>query len=136
MHAAAEDGKMMCLVTGDRGFLDLPVEVSDTFGYEVYSPDAFFCFVDDSNPNGVHAVAVRQALYWARKQGDVGKAGSLVDALRRAGCSMFAERVAAHLTEALSHPVPGETPRFFIDGWSLVSAVVRSARPYGAAQVW
>lgn len=116
VHAAAEDGKMMYLVTGDRGFLDLPEEVSDTFGYEIYSPDAFFCFVDDSNPHGVRAVAVRQALYWARKQGDVGKGGSLVDALRRSGCPVFAERVAAHLAEALSRPVLGGSQRFFIDG--------------------
>lgn len=116
VHAAAEDGEMMYLVTADRGFLDLPEDVTDAFGYEIYSPDEFFCFVDDSNPLGVRAVAVRQALYWARKRDGVGNQGSLVDALRKTGCSAFADRVAAHLAEALSRPVSGGSQRFFIDG--------------------
>ena len=126
VHAAAEDGKMAYLVTADRGFLDLPEEVTQSFGYEIYSPDEFFCFADDSNPRGVRATAVEQALYWARKQDGVHSDGSLVDALRRSGCPAFAERVAVHLDEALRSPAPAGPQRFFI------ATPVEGSDPQGA----
>lgn len=115
VHAAAEDGRMMYLVTGDRGFLDLPEEVTDGFSYEIYSPDDFFCFVDESNPRGVRDVAIQQALYWAQKADGASGGGSLVDALRRAGCPNFADRVAVHLADALRRPAFGSPRRLLID---------------------
>ncbi|WP_187995501.1 PIN domain-containing protein [Schaalia sp. JY-X159] len=117
VHAAAEDGGMMYLVTADRGFLDLPEKVTDEFSYEITSPDDFFCLVDDSQPALVCDVALRQLHYWSSKPSKPNL--TLVDALEKSGCPEFSRRVAKHLSQQLRIPIAGSRHHLKADANSL-----------------
>lgn len=93
VHAAAIAAQSDKLLTCDSGWRDLDDEVLDELPYEVYHPDSFFVLVDDSAPRVVRAVAVQQARYQYKRDGEV----DLPAWLRRAGCPTFAEHVRTHM---------------------------------------
>ena len=107
VHAAASQGRMMYLVTSDRDFLDLPDEVKDSLEYEVFSPDDFFCLVDDTQHLVVRQVSMSQLLYWSGRASNGFDSKSLPKALKDAGCPNFAERIQSTLTVELQIPVEG-----------------------------
>lgn len=107
VHWAATEGRMMYLVTSDRGFLNLPEEITETFHYEIMSPDAFFCQVDDSHHEAVRKVAMDQVTYWSR-QSELGRqTKQLHVALHDANCPHFAARIEKCLSQELRIPVNG-----------------------------
>lgn len=95
VHSAAASGDVDVLLTADGGF-----SFEDS-RYEVYTPDAFFCLADDSQPQLTTKVAMEQAMYWANRPSP----RPITEALARAGCPDFAERVNVRLTDALRRPV-------------------------------
>lgn len=92
VHAAAIAAGATYLITEDGKFRSEGIDL-DSLPYEVHSADSFLTLVDDSAPKRVRAAARTQEEYWARKP----RAKSLVEALRDAGCPVFAERVLEHL---------------------------------------
>lgn len=69
----------------------------DALPYEVYTPDQFFCLVDDGAPDSVREVCRDQIAYWNRRKRDGKKVKPLADALREAGCPEFATHVKTHV---------------------------------------
>lgn len=93
VHAAAIAGQVDILMTADKGFLDLPREVSDTLPYEICTSDHVFVLIDDGYPSVVRAVACAQWEYWRKK--DPGS--DLPAKLKASGCPDFAQRVSDHI---------------------------------------
>ncbi|MEJ7647682.1 MAG: hypothetical protein WKF57_01345 [Nakamurella sp.] len=92
VHAAAVAGEISCLVTSDSDFTRLTPAVMDLLPYEIHTPDSFFVSIDRRSPMSVLVVTREQHAYWTfRGRSD------LPDALRRAGCPHFADRVTGHL---------------------------------------
>ena len=93
VHAATLACSAQYLVTNNLA--DFPTEESDGLPYEVYRPDDFFVLVDEVAPALVASCVDRQIDYWTKRQDDV----EIVEALTRADCPQFAERVVRHLRE-------------------------------------
>jgi hypothetical protein len=92
VHAAAADTGAHILVTNNvRDFGD-----PDALPYELCTPDAFFCLIDDGAAAYVREVTRTQVAYWASRR-DKQKAIGLDQALVDAGCPEFAVRVQKHL---------------------------------------
>lgn len=93
VHAAALATSAHILLTQNTQDFGDP----DLLPYELYTPDQFFCLVDDGAPDAVGEVCRKQVDYWnARKR--AGKpVKPLAVALQAAGCSSFARRVKKHL---------------------------------------
>lgn len=91
VHAAALACRAQYLVTNNLS--DFPDEESDDLPYEVYRPDDFFVLIDEAAPALVASCVDRQIQYWTKRQDDV----EIVEALTRANCPQFAERVVSHL---------------------------------------
>lgn len=90
VHAAAVASGAGFLITDDKGFARM---ASDETPYEVISADDFFVLVDDSHPHLIAEATRNQIEYWlSRKQKAL-----LADHLIKAGCPMFAERIAGHV---------------------------------------
>ncbi|GAB3748266.1 PIN domain-containing protein [Microlunatus parietis] len=94
VHAAAMACEASYLMTVDGGFRSSTIELDD-LPYEVYKPDDFFVFVDDSWPYIVRRVTAEQDKYWSAIPGSK----SLAQALRDVGCPSFAVRVLQHLCQ-------------------------------------
>ncbi|MGO1592918.1 MAG: hypothetical protein ACTHW1_01385 [Ancrocorticia sp.] len=101
VHAAANQCGMDYLVTNDQGFLTLPETVTDGFHYETFSPDDFLCLLDDSNSRSIAKVTQEQNRYWQERS----SSRPLDEALERAGCPMFAQRVRTHIEAIARTPV-------------------------------
>lgn len=65
--------------------------------YDLYAPDEFFELVSENSRQGVQAVVLEQARYWAGRLKQDGKKRSLSEALINAGCPRFASSVEQHL---------------------------------------
>lgn len=96
VHAAAVACGAHVLLTNNDP-LDITTSPDDE-PYEIMCPDEFFLLVADSSPAALATVTRDQVAYWGRKEG----ARQLDDALNRAGCPQFAERVRTVLC-ALAH---------------------------------
>lgn len=94
VHTAATACGAQILLTADAGFTRLG-DASDLLDYEVFQPDDFLILIDDSDPDAVRAVTLRQAKYWSQRKGS----RKLDAALRAAGCPEFAGRISVHLRE-------------------------------------
>ncbi|MDR0416646.1 MAG: PIN domain-containing protein [Propionibacteriaceae bacterium] len=93
VHAAAQACGADFLLTEDHGFTATSAHAEATRRcYEVYTADAFFVLVDDSDPALVRRVTQQQADYWVGKRGTA----NLCESLRLARCPEFAERVHRH----------------------------------------
>lgn len=68
----------------------------DILPFEIYTPDQFFCLVDDTAAAHVRNVTILQEHRIGRRGRGV-PAEPLADALVAAGCPAFAERVSSHL---------------------------------------
>jgi len=91
VHDAAATGAHVLLtsqVPDSAGVDDLP--------FEIYTPDQFFCFVDDGAASRVRGAA-RQYDHRTRRPARGGAVESLTEALAAADCPGFAERVSTHL---------------------------------------
>ncbi|AZI58878.1 PIN domain-containing protein [Nakamurella antarctica] len=93
VHAAAATCHANILLTDDAGFAGPDGVEAAELPYEIYKPDQFFVLVDDASPDLVRRVTVEQQKYWLAKDGSA----NLPNALRKAGCNDFAERVRQHL---------------------------------------
>ncbi|MFT4189550.1 MAG: PIN domain-containing protein [Aeromicrobium sp.] len=93
VHAAAVASEASILLTADTGFTRLPHHTLDSLPYEVRTPDAFFVLIDDTDPASVRQVTVQQLDCWFQRDDEADLAGSL----RKAGCPLFARRVAGHV---------------------------------------
>lgn len=96
VHAAAVASGADVLLTCDR---------PDNFTagserYEVLSPDEFFLLVVKSNPRCLQPIIEEQIQYWARRPRHL----QLDDALRSAGCTVFAGRVKEELKRMARTP--------------------------------
>jgi hypothetical protein len=89
VDAAARACGAGVLLTVDGGWHKMTDEQLDALPYEPQYPDDFFCIVDDSFPEVIDKVLVKQMTYWFHRDGAI----DLPTALRAAGCSEFAERV-------------------------------------------
>lgn len=94
VHAAALACGAGILLTADNGFSS-PSAQEEESHYEVHAPDDFFVLVDDSAPDIVRAVVLKQQHYWLRRQGRA----NLPQTLIAAGCHHFADRVRNHLQD-------------------------------------
>ncbi|MEV8135752.1 PIN domain-containing protein [Microbacterium aurantiacum] len=103
LHAAAVESIADYLVSDDRGFEALN---KDSAPYEPHTADTFLCLIAENAPFAVQEVITRQLAYWSGREG----ARSLTDALREAGCPVFAGRVESAL-------------RAITDGRSVVGAL-------------
>ncbi|OFR89564.1 hypothetical protein HMPREF2863_08405 [Micrococcus sp. HMSC067E09] len=87
VHAAAVAGRADLVLT-----YNAPSDITttpDLEHYDVISPDDFFILVTDSNPHCLLPLVKIQFDYWSKKPGHA----QLDDALRKAGCPEFAQRV-------------------------------------------
>lgn len=96
VRAAATAGQFEMLLTCDGVLLGDPQHHGQAH-YEPIDPDQFFVLFDDSSPSTVAAVTSDQVRYFMKRDGEV----DLPEALRRAGCPVFAERVNGHLHQVL-----------------------------------
>jgi hypothetical protein len=80
------------LTSNGRDFGD-----ADLLPYEIYTPDEFFLLVDDSAPEQVRRVTLKQVKYWEAKEHRGENVKPLNVALADAGCNEFATRVRLHL---------------------------------------
>ncbi len=87
VHAAAVTGRADLVLT-DNSPADITTTPDDEH-YDVISPDDFFILTTDSNPHCLLPIVKTQFRYWSQKPGHA----QLDDALRRAGCPEFAQRV-------------------------------------------
>ena len=88
VHAATLACKAHYLVTNNIN--DFDGEHSDELPYEIVTPDDFLVLVDDVAPRLVADGVNRQLDYWGARQ-------DIVQALQRANCTQFAQRVLLHL---------------------------------------
>lgn len=102
VKAAADHTRADILLTGNTKDFGDP----DFLSYDLYTPDEFFCLVDDSSPSLVRAVTREQALYWQAEKDKGYTVKGLVEMLRAASCPNFARRVQGHLV-FLSGPPSG-----------------------------
>lgn len=93
VKAAADHCRADILLSGNVADFGDPDELS----YDLYTPDEFFCLVDDSAPHAVLAVTRQQNEYWNGRRVEGETVRRLGQALRLAGCEEFADRVHAHL---------------------------------------
>lgn len=107
VHAAAvASGAHLLLTNNGRDFGD-----PDLLPFEIYTPDEFFCLIDDGGSQCVQRVAVEQAKYWNGRR-STGQAVKTLDAaLLDAGCRQFAARVTSHLMAATNAARPRPTDR-------------------------
>jgi predicted nucleic acid-binding protein len=103
VHAAAIEAGVDYLVSDDRGFEVLD---KDSAPYEAHTADTFLCLVAENSPFTVQEVMMRQLAFWSERPGSK----SMTDALRDAGCHVFADRVELAL-------------RAITDGRSVVGAL-------------
>lgn len=95
VHAAAAACNAHYLVTNNNP-RDFGGDNLDLLPYEVCTPDDFLVLVDDVAPGLVTDAVGRQLDYWGVRQ-------DIVEALRRADCPQFAERVLRHLQRRALH---------------------------------
>lgn len=100
VHAAAVACRADIVLTCDRGFAELRPDQLDQLPYEVQHPDDFFILVDDSSPDIVERVVIKQATYHCKREGEA----NLPEHLSAAGCPKFAVRVRAHLAHLAVRP--------------------------------
>lgn len=93
VKAAADHTRADILLTGNTKDFGDP----DLLAYDLYTPDEFFCLVDDSSEALVRAVTMEQTLYWQAEKDKGYSVRGLVEMLRAAGCPNFANRVQGHL---------------------------------------
>lgn len=91
VHAAAVACGAGYLVTGDRGFHDLPDSAKASLPYSIYGPDEFLVLVAAQSP-GRFREAVRANLRYYSSKGERMSAALVV-----AGCPRFSQRVALEL---------------------------------------
>ncbi|RFA10758.1 hypothetical protein B7R54_17275 [Subtercola boreus] len=97
VNAAATHARSDILVTDNvRDFGEAKL-----LPYDVYSADAFLCLVDDGNSAAVRGVIREQGSYWQACEREGRATKGLEEALRRAGCPDFADRVREHRCEPL-----------------------------------
>ncbi|MFB1427003.1 MAG: hypothetical protein DI613_17740 [Kocuria rhizophila] len=87
VHAAAVAGRADLVLTFNAA-TDLTT-TPDEEHYDVITPDDFFVLVTDSNPRCLLPIVRAQFRYWSTKPGHA----QLDEALHRAGCPEFAQRV-------------------------------------------
>jgi hypothetical protein len=99
LHAVAVSASIDILLTCDTGLLSVELATRDVLPYEVMHPDDFFLLIDDSAPHVVKSVTAKQVEYWESRQAGANeqRRPSLVEALIRAGCPNFGQRVQVHL---------------------------------------
>lgn len=90
VHAAALAAQARYLISDDGGFADID---PDDLPYEVHTVDSFLMLVAENVPSAVDAVIARQRVYFEKRK----NAKPLADALRDAGCPLFAECVRRHM---------------------------------------
>lgn len=91
VHAAAVAGRADLVLTSNS-----PNDITttpDDEHYDIITPDDFFILVTDSNPRCLLPIVKAQFAYWSKKPGHA----QLDEALTKAGCSAFAQRVRATL---------------------------------------
>ncbi|WP_084485513.1 hypothetical protein [Nocardia beijingensis] len=90
VHGAAIHGDIDVVLTANPA--DFDMDRFDDLPYEVYSADAFFQLIDDSQPQLVRRVMEEQLAYWVPRKGK-----ALPEALRDADVPIFAERIRIYL---------------------------------------
>ena len=98
VNAAAISADVNILLTADSGFTALSDEIKESLPYEIMEPDDFFSLIDDSAPQFVKGVTLKQLAYWDSLNEDLGakKYASLEAALVASNCKKFASKVKIH----------------------------------------